>query len=397
MNDIALEFNHVWKKFKKGEKYNSLRDLIPAMTKRLFSGNSRGELQEKEFWALKDVSFEVKRGEAFGIIGPNGAGKSTILKLLSGILKHNKGEIKVNGRLSALIEVGAGFHPDLTGRENVYLNGAILGMKKGEIDKKFDEIVEFSGISEFIDTPVKRYSSGMNARLGFSVAAHMDPDVLLVDEVLSVGDLAFQRKCHEKMESFVRSGVTVVFISHNLQAVASLCKEAILLNQGAIKDVGTTANVIRQYMEGTDLSHSGNIAKEVWISKTEVCNKNNQGVNLFTSGEKAIIHIEISSQVYEKNLAVAIAILDKGGQHIFNTSSERLGYEAFSIIPGEKLNVYFEIFLHLIKGEYYLKVDIKRYDIKKVFDIKFPAATILIDSQEGISGTANLYPKFEYR
>ena len=167
MSNVAVQFDHVWKKFRKGESYDSLRDLIPAAARRLFSGNHRDELRNKEFWALKDVSFEVKHGEALGIIGSNGAGKSTTLKLLSRILRPNQGSIRVIGRLSALIEVGAGFHPDLTGRENIYLNAAILGMNRSQVDQRFDEIVAFSGLEDFIDTPVKRYSSGMYARLGF--------------------------------------------------------------------------------------------------------------------------------------------------------------------------------------------------------------------------------------
>src|SRR6202045_1411143 len=198
MSEIALEFDGVWKKFKKGEIYDSLRDLIPALMKGLFSSDD-SELHKREFWALQDINFQVRRGEAFAIIGANGAGKSTALKLLSRILRPNRGHIIAHGRLSALIEVGAGFHPALTGRENVYLNGCILGMKRQEIARKFDEIVEFAGIAEFIDTPVKRYSSGMYARLGFAVAAHVDPDILVVDEVLSVGDIVFQNRCLEKM------------------------------------------------------------------------------------------------------------------------------------------------------------------------------------------------------
>jgi lipopolysaccharide transport system ATP-binding protein len=249
MSDIALEFNQVWKKFKRGEKYNSLRDLVPAITKKFFLGNHRGELEEKEFWALKDVSFQVKRGEALGVIGPNGAGKSTILKLLSGIMRPNKGEIQVNGRLSALIEVGAGFHPDLTGRENIYLNGAILGMKKDEIDKKFDEIVDFSGISDFIDTPVKRYSSGMYARLGFSVAAHVDTEILLVDEVLAVGDTAFQKKCLGKMQEVTSVGRTVLFISHNMAAIENMCSKTMLLEAGHIAYIGETKSAIKTYLQ----------------------------------------------------------------------------------------------------------------------------------------------------
>src|SRR3989338_1868091 len=194
----SVEFNNVWKKFNKGEKVYALRDLIPQMTKRMFTPN-KDALKQEEFWAVKDVSFKIKKGEVLGIIGPNGAGKSTILKLLSQIMKPTKGEFVAHGRLSALIEVTAGFHPDFTGRENIYFNAAILGMKKKDIDAKFDQIVDFSGIEEFIDTPVKRNSSGMTARLGFAIAAHVDPEILLVDEVLSVGDKTFQSKCTQKM------------------------------------------------------------------------------------------------------------------------------------------------------------------------------------------------------
>ncbi|OGL40513.1 MAG: hypothetical protein A3C43_00995 [Candidatus Schekmanbacteria bacterium RIFCSPHIGHO2_02_FULL_38_11] len=262
MDDVVLEFDHVWKKFKKGEKHNSLRDFIPSMTKRVFKGSQKEELLDKEFWSIKDVSFQVKRGEALGIIGPNGAGKSTILKLLSRILKPNKGDIKVNGRLSALIEVGAGFHQDLTGRENIYLNGAILGMKKNEIDKKFDEIVEFSGLEDFIDTPVKRYSSGMYTRLGFSVAAHVDPEILLVDEVLSVGDAGFQAKSLLKMREVISSGTTLIFVSHNVRQVARLCDKVIVLAHGEIKHIGDPNHAIKTYRDFVSRI-SGNKSKSI--------------------------------------------------------------------------------------------------------------------------------------
>ena len=222
MDDIALEMQDVYKKFRRGEIYDSLRDLLPAVTGRLLKRLHSEELGAREFWALQAVTFRVRRGEAFGVIGPNGAGKSTILKLLSGIMQPTRGALSVRGRLSALIEVSAGFHPDLTGRENVYLNGAILGMTRQEIARRFDSIVAFSGLDEFIDTPVKRYSSGMFARLGFSVAAHVDPDILIVDEVLSVGDFVFQQKCVERMNAIIRGGATVIFVSHNLRAVAEL-------------------------------------------------------------------------------------------------------------------------------------------------------------------------------
>src|SRR5690606_16154390 len=223
MSSVALSMSHVYKKFLKGERHDSLRDLIPALAKRtLRLRRDPLALQKQEFWALQDISFEIGRGEAVAFIGNNGAGKSTLLKLLSGILTPTLGTLTVNGRLSALIEVGAGFHQDLTGRENVFLNGVILGMKRQEIRRKFDEIVEFAGLEQFIDTPVKRYSSGMYARLGFSVAAHLEPDILVIDEVLSVGDYAFQMKSLDKMRSVLKSGATVIFVSHNLRAVADL-------------------------------------------------------------------------------------------------------------------------------------------------------------------------------
>src|SRR5262245_29026687 len=191
------------------------------------------------FWALKDVSFEVKRGDVVGIIGRNGAGKSTLLKLLSQITEPTTGEVELHGRVGSLLEVGTGFHPELTGRENVYLNGSILGMKKKEIDRKFDEIVAFSGVEKFLDTPVKRYSSGMHVRLAFSVAAHLETEILVVDEVLAVGDLDFQKKCLGKMGDFAKCGRTVIFVSHNMAAVKALCSSAILLANGRLIAKGT--------------------------------------------------------------------------------------------------------------------------------------------------------------
>src|SRR5580704_16891065 len=249
MSEIAIRMEHVYKKFRKGEIYNSLRDLLPALTGRMFQQRELSENDQREFWALQDLSFEVKRGEAFGIIGHNGAGKSTALKILSRIMKPTKGHMDVHGRLSALIEVTAGFHQDLTGRENILLHGTILGMSKREIESKMDQIIAFSGIEEFIDTPVKRYSSGMFARLGFSVAAHVDPEVLIVDEVLSVGDLPFQRQCVARMKEVIRSGATVLFVSHNLKIVSEFCGRSLLLEKGRTIMTGPTPRVIAAYLQ----------------------------------------------------------------------------------------------------------------------------------------------------
>jgi lipopolysaccharide transport system ATP-binding protein len=285
MSEIALEFDGVWKKFKKGEIYDSLRDLIPAFTKGVFSSNHKGELGEREFWALQDLSFQARWGEALGIVGSNGAGKSTTLKLLSRIFRPSRGRVTTHGRLSALIEVGAGFHPDLTGRENVYLNGCILGMKRQEIARKFDEIVEFAGIGDFVDTPVKRYSSGMYARLGFAVAAYVDPEILLVDEVLSVGDMQFQKKCLDRMRRVVAEGTTVIFVSHNLQAVQMLCSRALLLKAGRAAAVGPTAEVISEYL--CTPGETPELKFPTWIGGISFCGGDGGIKASFSPGEKA--------------------------------------------------------------------------------------------------------------
>ena len=205
------------------------------------------ESGKDDFWALSDVSFSVQRGDALGIIGHNGAGKSTLLKILTRLLRPTLGSYVTKGRIGALIEVTAGFHPDLTGRENIFLNGSIIGMKKADIARRFNAIVEFSGVGDFIDTPVKRYSSGMNARLGFSVAAHLEPEILIVDEVLSVGDYTFQGKCIRWMQNLLKSGTTVIFVSHNMDSVLSLCNSALLLDRGSVLAQGELKKVVGEY------------------------------------------------------------------------------------------------------------------------------------------------------
>jgi lipopolysaccharide transport system ATP-binding protein len=240
---IDLEFSHVSKRYLvRGD--GAAAD--PAAG-RLARGWRRLRPPTEEFWAVRDVSFQVRRGEALGIIGHNGAGKSTILKLLSKITAPTKGEIVINGRLSALIEVGSGFHPELSGRENVYLSGSILGMRRRDIAAKLESIVDFAGVRQFIDMPVKRYSSGMYVRLGFAIAAHLDPDILLLDEVLAVGDAAFQAKCSERIKDLVAAGTTIVFISHDLNAVQRLCQRAILMDHGQIAAEGLPRDVLKAY------------------------------------------------------------------------------------------------------------------------------------------------------
>ncbi len=244
-----IEVNHVWKEYQKGidRRYKSLRDTLVGMPNRFFGA------EKEKFWALEDIDFKVEAGESVGIIGRNGAGKSTLLKILSRITPPSKGEIILRGRVASLLEVGTGFHPELTGRENVFFNGSILGMKNQEIKRKFDEIVDFSGVENFIDTPLKHFSSGMQMRLAFSVAAHLDSEILLIDEVLAVGDAEFQKKCIGKMDDVSKGeGKTILFVSHDIKSIIELTKIAILLDEGILKSKGESKSIISEYLEYTD-------------------------------------------------------------------------------------------------------------------------------------------------
>ncbi|MBD2201187.1 ABC transporter ATP-binding protein [Calothrix sp. FACHB-1219] len=256
MSDTVIRVENLGKKYIIGhqqqERYTALRDVITNKVKSLanvINPKFKNQNSQEEFWSLKDVSFEIKQGDRVGIIGRNGAGKSTLLKILSRITEPTQGSIKIKGRIASLLEVGTGFHPELTGRENIFLNGAILGMGKLEIQRKFDEIVAFAEIEKFLDTPVKRYSSGMYVRLAFAVAAHLEPEILIVDEVLAVGDAVFQKKCLGKMEDVGKEGRTVLFVSHNMATINKLCSKAILLVNGSLFYEGDTLNCIQKYLK----------------------------------------------------------------------------------------------------------------------------------------------------
>jgi len=294
------------------ESYTALRDVLAngvvSIGQRLlhpFRRTSVDQQAQEEFWALKDVSFEVKQGDRIGIIGRNGAGKSTLLKILSRITEPTTGRVKIKGRVASLLEVGTGFHPELTGRENIYLNGAILGMGRVEIKNKFDEIVDFAEIEKFLDTPVKRYSSGMYVRLAFAVAAHLEPEILVVDEVLAVGDAQFQKKCFGKMGEVAQEGRTVLFVSHNMAAVNQLCQTAILLAEGCLKSIGNVDIIISTYMKDT-MSIAQNINLEQrtdrkgsqWLRFTDVliCDSQGNGIQQVLSGQTVMIRIYYKSK-----------------------------------------------------------------------------------------------------
>ena len=311
MNSI-IEINKISKKYRiahQREKYVALRDVLANIAKKplsVFKDRTSKSSTKEDFWALKDISFKVKEGEALGIIGPNGAGKTTLLKILSRITPPTKGEIKLRGRTASLLEVGTGFHPELTGRENIFLNGAILGMSKAEIKEKFDEIVAFSGIKKFLDTPVKRYSSGMFVRLAFAVAAHLEPEILLIDEVLAVGDAEFQKKCLGKMEDITKkSGRTILFVSHNMAAIQNLCDRCILLDQGKIKMIGKVKEVVEKYLSIASTSASKKLLKDYKqdSSKIKVLSielKNGIENKFCINWDQPLIEVVIEIEVREK-------------------------------------------------------------------------------------------------
>jgi lipopolysaccharide transport system ATP-binding protein len=289
-------------------------------------GPNGGTSESKEFWALRDVSFDVQPGEVVGIIGKNGAGKSTLLKILSRITQQTSGEITLRGRVASLLEVGTGFHPDLSGRENIFLNGAILGMSKSEIRGKFDEIVAFAEVEQFIDTPVKRYSSGMYVRLAFAVAAHLEPEILIVDEVLAVGDIAFQNKCLGKMGTAARQGRTILFVSHNLAAVLNLCQRAVLLDSGSIVGDGSTESILRRYVALNSSSAHIPLADRqdregtgiVRMASMTLDDGKGATLNAFRSGDAArlVLHYRNLAGRTLRNVQIDVGIDDAAGQRI---------------------------------------------------------------------------------
>jgi len=322
MSDAAITIENLGKRYTIGHQRgvdegmrHVIEGAIRAPLARLRSSRQK-RLQDMDFWALKNVSCQIKRGEVVGIIGRNGAGKSTLLKILSRITVPTEGRVHINGRIASLLEVGTGFHQELTGRENIFLNGAILGMTREEIVRKFDEIVEFSEIAEFLDTPVKRYSSGMYVRLAFAVAAHLDPEILIIDEVLAVGDASFQKKCLGKMGSFAQSGKTVLFVSHNMEAVRDLCQRAVWLKDGRLNQDGKSEDIIESYFNSFSdtLSFScTNPDYGLTIRKVLLRNDRGQESSQFHPGDDLIVEISYDAQKRIERPIIALGVLGTGG------------------------------------------------------------------------------------
>ncbi len=334
MSDPVIRVENLGKKYIIGhqqqERYTSLRDVITNKVKSFGSLINPQAKKEnpafEEFWALNDVSFDIKQGDRVGIIGRNGSGKSTLLKILSRITEPTTGSIKIKGRVASLLEVGTGFHPELTGRENIFLNGAILGMGKKEIKRKFDEIVTFAEVEKFLDTPVKRYSSGMYVRLAFAVAAHLEPEILIVDEVLAVGDSAFQKKCLGKMEDVGKEGRTVLFVSHNMAAISRLCNQAVLLQEGKIIKIGTPEYTIGSYLDNNQ-SKIQKSDQEFYVSSPEIdvfefqtVDSNGKRKTLFKTSDAIIVIIKYFMKSSVKDLRIGFDLYNSyNGDIIFRT------------------------------------------------------------------------------
>ena len=320
-----IKVNNLGKRYRLGETRSRLLSENIGKTFRSIFNKAKARKPPQDFWALKDVSFEVQSGEVVGIIGRNGAGKSTLLKILSRITPPTTGEIEMFGRVASLLEVGTGFHPELTGRENIFLNGSILGMSKSEIRKKFDEIVAFAEVEKFIDTPVKRYSSGMYIRLAFAVAAHLEPEILIVDEVLAVGDMAFQKKCLGKMEDVSREGRTVLFVSHNMNSIRDLCSRAILLREGQLAMTANVDDVISNYMDlpinvpPAQTAECANYKSCKYIKNVVFKDDDGNIVTGVRHTDKFVIEITYNAPAKWENYVVAARLTDEMGNILFTS------------------------------------------------------------------------------
>lgn len=371
MSNLALQVSRLSKRYRIGE-YSSDTQLREVIANALARLARRDRVEDKVVWAVNDISFEVQEGEVLGIVGRNGAGKSTLLKLLSRITHPTSGRMRVRGRVASLLEVGTGFHEELTGRENIFLNGSILGMKKREIERRLEEIVEFSGVGQFIDTPIKRYSSGMRLRLGFAVAAHLSPDILLVDEVLAVGDADFQKKCLDAMDGLRTSGRTVVFVSHNMAAVESLCSRCLWIDAGKLRADGAVRSVVADYMRTFARSSSGTVDLGNIESRTgngegrfthlAFLNESKETTNYIRSGDKLTLRLHYRANQELRDLVVGINIHNEYGTLLAASNNWATGDDIPLVKPGEGYADFEIDCLYLLPGRFYLSLWLGKWD-----------------------------------
>jgi lipopolysaccharide transport system ATP-binding protein len=387
-------FDGVWKSYRRGERHDSLRDLVPSTLKafgRRLRGAGDAPPDARDFWAVRDVSFEIQAGEALGIIGHNGAGKSTILKLLTRILRPTHGSCAVVGRTGALIEVAAGFHPDLTGRENVYLQGAIMGMRRAEIARHFDEIVEFAGVGPFIDTQVKRYSSGMQARLGFSIAAHLEPDVLLIDEVLSVGDKGFQERCRLRMQQFRDQGVAIAFVSHHLPSVAQLCDKVLLLDHGSVARLGAPNVVIADYCRADAACEQDGSRIEAHLRLAGGDRRDGDTFEV-VPGEPLALDVGIEFRTETTGATVGVVIWDLARElYVYGASSDCLGIPPIRAGKGDRRRFTFEFQPHLVRGLYAIEINVFDLARQRFLGVARGIRQFHVNESVTYDGVANIY------
>ena len=391
MNPIVLQTKNLTKCYRIGEYSGDtmLREAIVRVFKRFFNQNIT-ENTEKEAWALDGVSFEVRQGEILGIVGRNGAGKSTLLKLLSRITFPTSGTMRVNGSISSLLEVGTGFHEELTGRENIYLNGSILGMKKKEIDRHIDDIVAFSGIEQYIDTPIKRYSSGMRLRLGFAVAAHLSSDILLVDEVLAVGDAEFQKKCLDTMDGLRTSGRTVLFVSHNMAAMENLCTRCIWIDAGKVRADGDARSVVSEYMKTFAKASEGLVNLEKIESRSgngegrftsfQFVNEEGDALNSIRSGEKIRMRLHYRAHKKLYDTIVGVNILTEYGTLVAASNNWATGDKIPVAEPGDGYADFFIDCFYLLPGRYYLSLWLGKWD--NLYDVLKNCITFDVETSD---------------
>jgi lipopolysaccharide transport system ATP-binding protein len=401
MPQPAIQFEQVSKQYRIGQPPLSLRSWL----------RGRRPQEESFHWALRDVGFTLHPGEALGIIGPNGAGKTTTLKLLSKVTYPTRGEIRMNGRFSSLIELGAGFHPELTGRENIFLNGTILGMKRGEIKARFDQIVDFAGIEKYLDTPVKRYSSGMYARLGFAVAAHVDPEILLVDEVLAVGDMAFQKKCYERMLQLIKAGASLVFISHNLRAVQMVCERCMVLYRGHKVFEGPSGEATAEYSNilrqaATDYRDEGPVEAGISqrvvthgavIEAVQLLRPDGRPATAFQAGEEARVAARVRFSERAACPIFACRITQESGQVIYDYTTHWAGLETPVFEAGSSVEVEFGLQFNLVAGTYHLGLNLAYDDLTRYYDRIDRALDFVVTGGGGARGIADLRAGFTAR
>jgi len=374
-----------------GSPLSTLRSQHAEGTAPLSALSSKLSSHDDTIWALKEVSFEVERGEVVGIIGRNGAGKTTLLKILSRITEPTKGRVELRGRVGSLLEVGTGFHSELTGHENIYLYGAILGMDRWEVTRKFDEIVAFAELEKFIDTPIKRYSSGMCMRLAFAVAAHLEPEILLVDEVLAVGDLAFQKKCLGKMGDISKEGRTVLFVSHNMGAVRNLCQNALILNSGVIQNMGNVFKIVDEYenyeisdKQSVWVNHTDEEKKEIaYIEKIEILDKNLKNKDAFLSSECILVKFSLHVREANPNLKFGFDLL-RNGETVFRSQQVDSPKKLDTLCPGDH-TIFCEIPAKLLNlGDYYIIPLLSIHLIKGLIKESIPVIKfrVILDSSE---------------